>query len=54
MKAILNFFKRILHIVPFVHFYGKWEDIGPITTHWHNHQLQRCTVCNKARRRWYD
>lgn len=46
--------KEILHTLPFVHFWGQWEDINEVTSHGHNHQVQRCTVCNKARKRWYD
>lgn len=45
--------KKMLHILPFVHFWGQWEDINEVTSHGHNHQVQRCTVCNKARKRWY-
>lgn len=47
-------FKEMLHILPFVHFWGQWEDINQVTSHGHNHQVQRCTVCNKARKRWYS
>lgn len=51
---IINLIQEILHLIPFVHFYGKWEDLNEPSTHGHNHQLQRCGVCNRARRRWYD
>ena len=51
----MNIIKRILHMLPFLHFYGPWEDINsPKDTCGHWHQVRRCNVCNRGIRRWED
>jgi hypothetical protein len=50
----MNIIKRVLHLLPFVHFYGPWEDINSPECIGHWHQVRRCTVCNRGQRRWED
>lgn len=50
----MNIIKRILHMLPFVHFYGSWEDLNSPAAIGHWKQARRCTVCNRGIRRWED
>lgn len=55
VQYILMLIARILHFIPFVHFYGPWHDLGnPDATHGHFHQKRYCRVCNRYQRRWTD
>ncbi len=50
----MNLLKRILHMLPFMHFYGPWEDINSPDGIGHWRQKRRCAVCNRGQRRWTD
>jgi len=50
----MNLLKRILHMLPFAHFYGPWEDSTNHNQLCHWRQNRRCTVCNRGQRRWTD
>lgn len=50
----MNLIKRILHLLPFVHFYGRWEDLHEPSGYGHWHQVRRCTVCNRGQIRWTE
>ena len=48
----MNFIFKMLHIIPFVHFYSKWSDTKDCTTYAGDERQQRfCTVCNRKQYR---
>lgn len=51
MKEML---KRILHLLPFVHFYTKWSDPLPNLYGGYERQERVCTVCNRKQCRLVD
>jgi hypothetical protein len=43
---------RILHIMPFTHFYGKWSDTKDCGGYGGDERQQRfCVICNKKQYR---
>ena len=57
MKILL----KLLHIIPFTHFYGKWSDTKDCGGYGGDERQQRfCIVCNKKQYRtvnnytWWD
>lgn len=48
----MNLILRILHIIPFVHFYDKWSDTEECTGYGDNErQKHYCIICNKKQYR---
>jgi hypothetical protein len=48
----MNILIRILHILPFTHFYGKWSDTGTCSGYDGEERQQRfCIICNKKQYR---
>ena len=50
----MMFLKRLLHMIPFVHFYAAWEDINSPNANIHWHQKRRCVICNRGQKRCTD
>lgn len=49
---MFDIIKNILHLVPFVHFYEKWIDVGNYEGY--HKQKSYCSVCGKVRNRLED
>ena len=48
----MNFIMRILHIIPFVHFYDKWSNTSECIGYASDERQQRfCVICNKKQYR---
>ena len=46
---------RILHLIPFVHFYDKWSDVEDCTGYAGEERQQKfCKICNKKMYRTVD
>lgn len=49
---MMTILMRILHIIPFVHFYGKWSDTEDCSTYGGDERQERfCIICNKKQYR---
>jgi hypothetical protein len=48
----MNFIKKVLHMIPFVHFYTPWSDTKDCIGYGGYERQQRfCTICNKKQYR---
>jgi hypothetical protein len=47
------FIMKILHLIPLVHFYGKWIDRGSYANKY-GKQQKSCLICNRKANRLYD
>ena len=48
----MNILLKLLHILPFTHFYGKWSDTGTCSGYDGEERQQRfCIICNKKQYR---
>jgi hypothetical protein len=44
--------KKLLHYIPFVHFYTKWSDTSECSPYgFHERQQRFCVICNKKQYR---
>ena len=51
----MNMLMRILHIMPFIHFYGKWSNTKDCRGYAGDERQQRfCSICNKKQYRTVD
>lgn len=49
---MINFIQRILHLIPFMHFYGKWSDPKETRGYAGDERQERfCIICNKKQYR---
>lgn len=55
LQTVLSFitmFKKLLHLIPFMHFYTPWSDTKDCVGYDGNERQQRfCVVCNKKKYR---
>ena len=51
-SSFITMFKKLLHLIPFMHFYTPWSDPKDCHGYAGNERQQRfCTVCNKKKYR---
>lgn len=49
---MINLIQKILHLIPFIHFYGRWSDTKDCGGYAGQERQQRfCTICNKKQYR---
>lgn len=52
---MINFIRRVLHVIPFMHFYGKWSDPKENSRYGdYERQTRYCVICNKKQYRTVD
>lgn len=45
----MGMIKRLMHLIPFVHFYKPWNDVGAYGGYHKQHRY--CSICNKVQNR---